>query len=193
VSAITLATSGPTSRQYGEAVLWRATILADLHRDADALAEFDKAEAIVGHTTGDVSVAAAEIQVSRAEVLARLGRFAEARPLVDASLATIEKLLGRDHPWTAERYRVRGVIELATGDADAALTSFEHARRVVDRRDHALIRTLADVDFDEARALTAAHRDPARARTLAESARDAYREYPELDARRREIDRWIAR
>ena len=191
--AIARETSGVHGRAYGEARMWIGAILTDQGLDSEALAALDESAAIFAASLGhdDFDTIAQELAMSN--VLTHLRRFGEARTHLDASLALLDRVVGRDHPWSLPHYWLRGVLALETGHADAALGDFAHARAVADRRDPGTVQTLADLDFDEARALAALHREPERARKLAESARDVYRAYPELVTRRGEIDRWLAR
>jgi tetratricopeptide (TPR) repeat protein len=191
--AIARATSGVHGRAYGEVRMWIGQILTDLGRDSEALAALEESAAIFAASPGHDDFATISQELGMANVLTHLRRFGEARTHLDASLALLDRVVGRDHPWSLAHYWLRGVLAVETGHPDAALGDFAHARAVADRRDPGIVETLADIDFDEARALAALHREPDRARKLAESARDVYRDYPELVTRRAEIDRWLAR
>jgi hypothetical protein len=119
-------------------------------------------------------------------------RHAEARKQIEDSLAVLDRLLKPHHPWSASRYLVLGQIELATDHPRSALAYLEQARAVTDASDGSVARTLADVDFETARALAALGVEPERADALARSARDRYARYPELGSRRQQIDTWLA-
>jgi tetratricopeptide (TPR) repeat protein len=81
-----------------------------------------------------------------------------------------------------------GEVELASHRVDAALAyleqsvGFEHRRQPVD---------LPAARFSLARALRVAGRDPARARDLAQRARDALSRMPAKEREIAEIDRWL--
>ncbi len=134
-----------------------------------------------------------EQRLTTGEVLARVGRYAEARAEVEASLATLDRLLKPGHPWSGLRLRVLGQIDLGVGQPRAALASFERARALLSPSDPSLAHTRADIDFGIARALTALHQDPARARALAESARAALADCSECEAARQPVEAWLTR
>jgi tetratricopeptide (TPR) repeat protein len=190
--AIVEKTSGTQSRQYGEARLATAERLADLDRDSEALAALDQAQAALGASVAEDSIQISDQRLTLAIVLGHVGRYAEARRDAEASLAILGRLLGPAHPSNALRHRALGEIDLATRRPGDALAAFERARETIDRNDGSLARVRADIDFGIARALAALDRDPQRARALAESARAVYAGYPELAARLRRIEAWLA-
>lgn len=119
-----------------------------------------------------------------------LGRPAEAAIACGHSLALAEA----QEPFTPsapaeEPLTCLGEAALALGRVPEAIAYLERAATLQLREEPI---TLAFSRFALARALTAAHRDPARARTLAEQARDELAKAPASERRVAEVDAWLA-
>ncbi len=110
-------------------------------------------------------------------------RLAEARPLHQRARTILEKSLGADHPLVAFALVDLGELELAEDHPTLAVPL---ATRALELRGASKPEEQAAAQFMLARALHAAHQEPARVTTLAASAELAYRNagpgfQPELD------------
>ena len=112
---------------------------------------------------------------SLGELLYIQEKMDEARATVVEALAIQEKTLAADHPSVAVTLIRLGDIELAGGDAAAALGSFERVLAIRAGRDGEPL-DLAEAKYAVARALWAAGRDRPRARTLLAEAEATFAE-----------------
>jgi tetratricopeptide (TPR) repeat protein len=97
---------------------------------------------------------------------------------------------GPEPPEMAHLLTSLGETQLAGGDAEAALVTFERALVMLERR-KADDSELAGVRFAVARALALAGREPLRARTLAQLAKEGFGEVSGAKARIVEVEKWL--
>jgi serine/threonine-protein kinase len=150
-----------------------ADALQELGRSQEALRHVDRARAILeaGLGSGHPSVA---IQLNnRGEILSGLGRHQEARQSFEGARDIYERELGPEDRSLAYPLSGIGITYLAEGNADSALIPLERAFRIRAATEKDPTR-LNETRFALARALWGSNRDRARARTLAEEAREAY-------------------
>ncbi len=125
--------------------------------------------------------------------LASLGRRGaegarEATALCTRALPLLEPLDGAGN-FRADVLRCLGESQLASGDPSAAIAFLERDEQLVR---HEWPGDLALVRFALARALTAAHRDPAHAHALAVAAHDDLLKVPQLDTDLADATQWLA-
>jgi tRNA A-37 threonylcarbamoyl transferase component Bud32/tetratricopeptide (TPR) repeat protein len=94
----------------------------------------DRAEPILLASHGQASLAHAQVESTRAHFAAQEGRWDTALALVESALAVHVAELGRDHEETARLHDLRATLRFFVGDLEGALTDYEHARRVFERR-----------------------------------------------------------
>jgi tetratricopeptide (TPR) repeat protein len=119
-----------------------------------------------------------------AETLLALHRADDSLQYAERALAILRKALGPEHQDTARSLTIIGRAELERHAAAAAVSPLEHALAL--RESHATMPlSLADTRFALARALWATGREPARARSLAEQAKQTYVANPVFSVRDR--------
>jgi len=120
------------------------------------------------------------------------GDNAGARALYERALAIREKVLGPEHQEVASNLMNLARLHLVEGDPSPAIPLAERAALIYDRHEGAQQSAL-EAEFVLALALAASGRDLARARSLAERARDGFRaageSKPGLLA---EVEAWLA-
>jgi tetratricopeptide (TPR) repeat protein len=121
-------------------------------------------------------------------ILGRHGDAKEVNELCTRALPLLEPLDGSGN-FRADVLRCLGEAALAMGDPDAAIALLERDEKLPR---HEWPGDLALERFALARALTAAHKDPARALALATSARDDLRPITQLDADLADVEQWLA-
>jgi tetratricopeptide (TPR) repeat protein len=99
-----------------------------------AAALLDRAEPSLLASHGRASLTHARVQTVRAHFATQEGRWDDALALVESALAVHVAELGRDHEETARLQELRATLHFFLGDLEAALTDYEHARRVFERR-----------------------------------------------------------
>jgi hypothetical protein len=97
-------------------------------------------------------------------------------------------IIGPDKSYQDDSLACLGAAELGLGRTHEALAHLERSVSLTDRQVHA---DLARARFTLARALVAAKREPERARTLAETAREDLRKTPGAERDASEVARWI--
>jgi eukaryotic-like serine/threonine-protein kinase len=154
---------------------------------AEALAVNARAHAIFVRAYGESSPWLGKVLSNRGEYLLDAGRPPEAIVHFKDALSRWEPQLGPEHPFLAYPLTGMGVAHWKSGRAGDALPPLERALRI--RQAHeADPGVVADTRFALARALWDAGGDRARARRLAQAARDVYERVtsnprPALEAR----------
>jgi Tfp pilus assembly protein PilF len=140
---------------------------------AAALATNDRAQEIFTRACGAGSPSIALILSNRGEYLVALGRHDEAIAAFRGALGRWEPQLGVEHPFLAHPLTGLGLAHLAAGRPADALPPLERALRLREAREPDA-NMVAETRFALAKALWSAGTDRARARRLAEQARDTY-------------------
>jgi tetratricopeptide (TPR) repeat protein len=164
-----------------------------IHRqgdDAAALATNDRAQEIFTRAYGAGSPAIALILSNRGEYLVALGRHDEAIAAFRGALGRWEPQLGAEHPFLAHPLTGLGLAHLAAGRPGDALPPLERALRLREAREPDA-NMVAETRFALARALWSAGTDRARARRLAEQARDTYLRDRARASSATEVSTWL--
>jgi tetratricopeptide (TPR) repeat protein len=166
-----------------------AVTLNDMRRADEALGYADRAIADLAEEVGAEHPLVGTFISNRGEILARLGRHAEARAAFERALAIEAPSYGEDSPNLAYPLHGLGDSHLAERQARAALPPLERALWIREARE--TDRTLvADTAFSLARALWDGGGDRARALRLGGEARDIYREQV-AQGRLDGVNRWL--
>jgi tetratricopeptide (TPR) repeat protein/tRNA A-37 threonylcarbamoyl transferase component Bud32 len=165
-----------------------------LDRPREALATIRRALSILESALGKEHPDLAVVLVNLGNIFHALGRHRESIPHFERALRLDEKALGPDHVDIAYDLYGIGRAEIALGRFDRAVAPLQRAVSL--REEHGTdAEELGDVRFALARALwEQGGGDRARARQLAEQARDAYLEMEEgADPNVADVKRWLAR
>jgi tetratricopeptide (TPR) repeat protein len=163
-----------------------------LHMMGDAGAALrvaDRAHLSLVAAYGPASVPVAIVQNNRGEYLLSLGRAAEALPIFRVALGHWEAALDPDHHHLAYPLTGIGMALVALGRPGQALAPLERALRLRDANE-ADPAERAHTRFALAQALWAAGQ-PARATTMAASARDEYRRAVARGAEADRVTAWL--
>lgn len=98
--------------------------------DADAAVESFRRAIGLAERAGVGRMRIAMLEHDLASALIDAGRLSEARPLLEGSLATLERLLGPDHPQVATSHNTVGTILAMSGDFEGARPHFEASLRI---------------------------------------------------------------
>ena len=191
VIAIRVAALGPDHAEVGTAYTALATVESALGHREEALGLYERALAIRERTLGADHPSTAITRNNLGDTLVGLGRPAQALPYLEDSLAHLQRRLGPEHPMVAYPLHTLGEARLALGEPAAAVEAFEtvlvlREGQAVDPRELALTRVWL------ARALRAAGDDAARARALAEQAREVLRAGDRDREVLAELDAWLS-
>jgi eukaryotic-like serine/threonine-protein kinase len=169
---------GPDHADVARSLAYVASVHRALGDYGRAVSLYERAlfifESALGPDNPDVSLCLGHLG------LAHMGAGAHDRalPLFERSLAILEKTLGPEHPLVSSPLVALAQLALAQGRASAAVPLAERAVSLAEKGRAA--DQLAEARFVLARALWGAPadggRDPARAVSLAQRARDTYRE-----------------
>ncbi len=166
-----------------------AVELEALERNQEALAHADRAVTLVENGLGSSHPELATLLNNRGEILDALGRRREARQSFERARVIWERELGLDDRNLAYALTGIGLSYLAEDDASSALAPLERAYKI--REAHELDPSRrAETRFALARSLWETNRDRARARALAEQAREAYTK-GDAKAKVVEVDGWL--
>jgi len=166
-----------------------AVELISLGRNQEALAHADRAVALIETGLGASHPELATQLNNRGETLAALGRQREARHSFERARVIWERELGLEDRNLAYALTGIGLSYLAEDDASSALAPLERAYKI--REAHELDPSRrAETRFALARSLWETNRDRARARALAEQAREAYTK-GDAKAKVVEVDGWL--
>ena len=166
-----------------------ANTLRGLGDHAQALVRLDEALAIARASLGEHHMGVAVVLASMAQVLHALARYPEARQRYSEAMDVATAALRPGHPMIAECRAGRGKSALAAGDLIAARADLEAAVAAMAGADLDP-RSIAEAEFDLACTLRRQRIEPARARTLATTARASYAAAQATDEVA-EIDRWL--
>jgi eukaryotic-like serine/threonine-protein kinase len=160
--------------------------LGQLDQARDSITRaLELARAALGEDHPDVGLLLAEAGV----IELRAGDLARAAELLDQGLLRCEEGYGSDHPLTAAILRSRGAVDLAQGNPAAARERLERAIEILERR-QGDAQELARGRYDLARCLPP--QDHARARRLAEKAREYLSAHPATQTEVAAIEAWLA-
>ena len=168
--------------------------LLHLHRYEEALARFRRAYAIrvkrLGPEHPDLAYSLHDI----GSALLGEHHYEQALASLRRSVALREAKLGKEHPGLVAPLSLEGQAYLALGSTDRALEVLERGVALaLGGQSNLEPATCAEVRFQLARALEAAHRDPARALALASEARRIYESAgPAFADDVAAVDRWLA-
>jgi len=158
--------------------------------DAAALATNDRAQQIFTRAYGARSPSIALILSNRGEYLVALGRHDEAIAAFRGALDRWEPQLGPEHPFLAHPLTGLGLAHLAAGRPGDALAPLERALQLREAREPDP-NMVAETRFALAKALASAGTDRARARRLAEQARDTYLRDKTRASSATEVSTWL--
>jgi serine/threonine protein kinase len=166
-----------------------ANELSGLSRNQEALAHVDRSVKLIETGYGASHPGLATQLNNRGEILAALGRPREARQSFEQARIIWERELGLDDRNLAYALTGIGQTYLAEDDAGSALAPLERAFKIreVHETDPA---QRAETSFALARALWEANRDRARARGLAEQARQGFAK-GDVRAKVVEVEGWM--
>jgi eukaryotic-like serine/threonine-protein kinase len=155
-----------------------------------ALTAADRGIAIVGATGESEMRYLPSLLVGRGIALLATGDAAKAREACARALQVQEakEMIGPDQIYSDDALTCVGTAETSLGLLDQALS---HLERSVAIAKHSPATDLALARFALARALTAAKRDPERARELAETALKQLRAAPGMAYEAREVQQWL--
>jgi len=158
--------------------------------DAAALATSDRAQQIFMKAYGASNPSFALILSNRGEYLVALGRYDEAIAAFRGALDRWEPQLGAEHSLLAHPLTGLGLAQLAAGRPAEALPPLVRALRLREagEPDQNLV---AETRFALARALWSTGTDRARARRLAEQARDYYLGEKTRAGKATEVSTWL--
>ena len=174
----------PDTSSYAGLLSWRGSTRRGEGKLADALADAQRAVAIMRRVAGDDSLMLVAFQLDMAETLRALQHYDDARATV-ADTMRILSARGPDRPEVYTAELIRAMIELDAHRFDEAL---EHAERALVRSAKAAADDRATAQMVVARVLVALHRDRDRALALLAEARAVF-ERIEDRHRLAEIDR----
>jgi len=163
-------------------------ILKDNERPADGLEVVNRAIAIFTNFGDPASRWLADAHANRGEVLAALGRVADAEAAFQHAIQLYENQ--RLTPWDGFPFAGMGDLMLRQHRPDAAIPFLERALEIR-KQNHVHERLIADVRFSLARAIWDSGGDKRRAVSLATAAREVYARYPRLD-KEPTVATWIA-
>jgi tetratricopeptide (TPR) repeat protein/predicted Ser/Thr protein kinase len=191
VHALALAAPLGPSNPRNVVPLASLAVLSDRVGDWDeTLRTADRGIAIVEATEGAETHYLPCLLVERGRALLARGAPEEARRSCQRALREQENegIIGPDKIYQDDALACLGAAELGLGRTNEALTHLERSVSFTTRQVPA---DLARARFTLARALVAAKREPDRARTLAETARDELRKTPGGEREASEVARWI--
>jgi tetratricopeptide (TPR) repeat protein len=154
-----------------------------------SLAHNERASAILEEALGAAHPELAICLSNAGEMLNALHRFEDARRSFERAYSIWEREFGADNVNLGYALTGIGVSLLAEGKSNDALPPLERAFRIRAAHEPATSR-LAETSFALARALWESNRDRARARTMAERARQDYEKLAEKK-RLTEINEWL--
>jgi tetratricopeptide (TPR) repeat protein len=166
------------------------TVVVAARGDRAALATDDRAQEIFTRAYGAGSPSIALILSNRGEYLVALGRHDEAIAAFRRALGRWEPQLGAEHPFLAHPLTGLGLAHLAAGRPADALPPLERALRLREAREPDA-NMVAETRFALAKALWSAGTDRARARRLAEQARDTYLRDRARASSATEVSTWL--
>ncbi len=166
-------TLGPDHPDVGASQGNLAVVLEALGRNQEALEHVDRSIEILENGLGAGHPELATQLSNRGEILNALGRDRDARASFEKALIIWERELGLDNRNLAYALTGIGVSYIAEGDPGSAIVPLERAFKIREAHETDPSRR-AETRFALARALWEAGRDRARARLLAQQARDSY-------------------
>jgi eukaryotic-like serine/threonine-protein kinase len=166
-----------------------AVELAGLARNQEALVHVDSSVALIENGYGASHPVLAAQYNNRGEILAALGRQREARQSFERARVIWERELGLEDRNLAYALTGIGLTYLAENDPGSALAPLERAFKIREAHEVDPSRR-AETRFALARSLWEANRDRARARALAEQAREGYAK-GDVRAKVVEVDGWL--
>ena len=187
---VALAALGPRSHKTGVVHLTLARLRTDEGRAAEGLAEAREAESIFLETAGDKSDTYALALSGQANALLASGQAREALEPAQRAVDVL-RATNPDRIELTEALTVLGEAKLALRAPKDALAALDRALEIsaAHRRYPG---ELGRTRLAAARALLAARKDPARARTLAQQARDDLATLPTRSADVERLDRFLA-
>jgi tetratricopeptide (TPR) repeat protein len=167
-----------------------ANVLNDVGRPEEALVYAERAIADLGDELGAQHPLVGTFVSNEGEILARLGRQADARGAFERALEIEARSYGRESPNLAYPLAGLGDSFLADREPKLAVTPLERALRIrqAAETDRGLV---ADAAFSLARALWESGGSRPRAKELAATARDIYRTQPGSGGRSDAVERWL--
>ena len=177
------------SYEHLQIVMALGSCYAQAGKDDEALREYESGQAALVAAGHERSVEMAELWGEIGSFHARRARWSDSRAAFERSLALYEQIVPRNDARLAEPLGAIGEVELEMNHAARALEPLERAYAILKESGSPAIR-IADVAFPLARALSATHRDRARARKLAEEARAVFAKLG--DQRASQVETWLA-
>jgi tetratricopeptide (TPR) repeat protein len=179
-------------QMYAEAFV--AGVAFRRERFAEALAAYERALAAAQRTASINPTLLVSFHSNVAETLVMLGRPDEAMRHIDEAEAVLARTGEVLPAYAAGLHKSRGLALLARGEARAAIASLEQALALLSPASGQPGQSLeyAEIQWALARALRAAGQQNARARALAESARQFFHDRGQAGERpRKAIDTWL--
>ncbi|HMF39481.1 MAG TPA: serine/threonine-protein kinase [Polyangia bacterium] len=180
---------GPRHPDVGVAEVGLAFALNNLGRNEEALSHSKRAAAILEEGLGAAHPDLALCLSNSGEMLNALGRYDEARKSFARAYGIWEGELGSDNVNLGFALTGIGVGYIAEGKSSEAVAPLERAYRLREQHEPESSR-FAETSFALARALWESTHDRARARGLAERARDGYAKLSEKK-RLAEVNDWL--
>jgi tetratricopeptide (TPR) repeat protein len=162
-----------------------------LEHHAEARAAFERGFARHVQRGSGESLEGGTIHVNLAFLLLDTGEVAAARSHAEQSVAIFTKVLGPSHPDLAMASEALATAELRSGRPERAVVALERAAAIRAVAAGIPPNDLAATRFELAKAIVAARGSTARARKLAEAARDALAAMGDDDGVR-EVSAWLA-
>ncbi len=189
-AAITESTVGPQHPDYADALENIGNVLSQRERWAEARDHHQRALAIREKTLGPEHRDIASSLINLGNVAEGERDGATALPLHERALVIAEKALGPDHLRVALALYNIAQTQMLLEHPALAVTALERALAIQEKNDGVPTDT-ADTRFLLAQAIVAADGDRARARALAESARESFRGPKHTQEVFAEVDAWL--
>jgi len=171
-----------------------ALYLDGLGDTAQAVSELARAVQIVENGLGPDHPRIATMLSNYSELLNRVGRFADARDAATRALVVLEREADPQGLFITYPLVSLGITYLGLDQIDRAVPILERAHAIRELKEPSAAKR-AEARFALARALARQGDDPARARALARTAREEYRQSPMTPALARElatVEAWLA-
>jgi serine/threonine protein kinase len=166
-----------------------AVVLQALGRNQEALEHEDRSVEILQKGLGAGHPELATQLSNRGEILNALGRYRDARASFEKARIIWERELGLDNRNLAYALTGIGISYISEGDPGSAIVPLERAFKIREEHENDPSRR-AETRFALARALWESGRDRARARALAEEAREGYA-LAELKPKLADVESWL--
>jgi len=185
-------TLGPAHPELANTINNMGSLMRDEEKYDEALSFFNRALGIKERALGTAHPSLAIELHNIAEVLVRQQKPGQALPLFERALALHEKAFGPEHPNLIFHLTGIGNAQLGLGMPDRAIPPLERAL-AISEKGKGEPSVVGEARFALARALTMVKRDPGRASSLGEAARQSFiTAGPGSRKQLDELNQWLA-